>query len=162
MIKKLAVLLRVKNLQQCGGWISLIGSTHLVDFVEHDDWVGDFDVFQSLHQLAGHSSDIGPSMAFDFGLISHAAQAKAVKLAPERIGNGTTDAGFAHPWGPTSNSIDPSTVPLNEPTARNSIMRLFDVIESVVVCVQRLARLNKIEIIPRKKTPQGTEVIQSR
>jgi hypothetical protein len=38
-------------------------------------------------------------MAFDFGLISHAAQAKAVKLAPERIGNGTTDAGFAHPWG---------------------------------------------------------------
>ena len=100
MVEEIGVLLGVEHFQQRRGRVALITGADLVDFVEHDDRVGRADLLQRLHELARHRADVGAAMALDLGFVAHAADREAIELAPQRVGNGFADRGFADPGRP--------------------------------------------------------------
>ena len=83
MVEKADVLLGVEGLQQRRRRVALMAVAELVDLVEHDHRIHHLDFFQCLDQLAGQGADVSASMAFDLGLVTHAADAEAIEAAPE-------------------------------------------------------------------------------
>ncbi len=49
------------------------GAANLIDFVQKEDWVGDAALGHTLDDTTRHGTDIGTSMASDFGFIGDAA-----------------------------------------------------------------------------------------
>ena len=98
VIEKVLVLLRVEYFQKRGSRVALKRLAQLVDFIKHDHRVAGAGFFQRLDQFAGHGADVGTAMPLDFRFVAHAAQAEAVELAIQGIGDGLANAGFADPW----------------------------------------------------------------
>mmetsp|Transcript_13182 Transcript_13182/g.22349 ORF Transcript_13182/g.22349 Transcript_13182/m.22349 type:complete len:435 (-) Transcript_13182:492-1796(-) len=100
VVGELVVLLGVEDLQQHASRVSLLTPlAQLVDLVNQDDWVFDLDLLEGANDLAGDSSEVGPSEALERGSVSVAAQGDAVELAAERLGDGLTDGSFAYSGG---------------------------------------------------------------
>ena len=74
MISKTVILLRVKSLQKGAGRISVKGLRQLIHLIQHHHRIGDAAPLYSLHDPAGHGSDIGASVAAYLRLIPDSAQ----------------------------------------------------------------------------------------
>src|SRR2546423_11271131 len=95
MIRKIAVLLRVEDLEQRRRWVAAPIGSHLVDLVEHEDRVARAGHFHLLENPARHGADVGPAMSADLGLVVDAAEREADELAPQRPRNRLAEAGLA-------------------------------------------------------------------
>ncbi len=74
MVVECTVLFRVEHLEQGRGGIAAKVSAHLVDFVEHEDWILRPGLAQVLDDLARHGTDVGAAVAADLRLVAHPAQ----------------------------------------------------------------------------------------
>ncbi len=153
VVQKLRVLFRVQHLQQGRGGVALEGRTDLVDFVEHDHRVGHFHILQRLHKLARHGADIGPAMPLDLRFIAHATEAETVEFAPQCICHGAPDAGFADPGRPDQQQNGPADLPFECPHGKELEYAPLDVVQPVVVCIQRLPRVGELKIVRRGDAP---------
>src|SRR5258708_36138256 len=61
-----------------------IGS-HLVDLIEHEQWVRSLRLAHRLDDLAGHRADVSAPVAADLSLVSHPAKRYAHELAAGRF-----------------------------------------------------------------------------
>src|SRR5258708_34909830 len=73
----------------------------LVHLVEEEEWVRRLRLLHALDHLAGHRADIGPAVAANLRLVTHAAQRHTHEIAAGRPRNRLTerrlaDAGRAH------------------------------------------------------------------
>ena len=73
MVGKLVILLRIKHLKQCTGWIATEITAHFVDFIKQEQWVFYTRFCHVLQDFARHRADIGTAVAADFAFITHAA-----------------------------------------------------------------------------------------
>src|SRR5438132_8612902 len=100
MIRKIAVLLRVEDLEQRRRWVAAPIGSHLVDLVEHEDRVSRAGNFHLLENPARHGADVGPAMTADLGLVVDAAKREPDELAPQRSRNRLAEAGLANAGRP--------------------------------------------------------------
>jgi hypothetical protein len=147
MVKKLAVLLRIEHLEQGRGGVALVGRTDLVDLVEHDQRVLDLDFLDRLDELAGHGADVGPTVPLDLGLVAHAAEAEAVELASQCVGDRAADRGFADPGRAHQQQDRPGDGLLQRADGEELDDAVLDVLEAVVVAVEDAPRLAEIELV---------------
>src|SRR5438445_12898503 len=95
MIRRIAVLLRVEDLEQRRRWVAAPIGSHLVDLVEHEDRVARAGHFHLLENPARHGADVGPAMSTDLGLVVDATEREPDELAPQRPRNRLAEAGLA-------------------------------------------------------------------
>mmetsp|Transcript_1290 Transcript_1290/g.2587 ORF Transcript_1290/g.2587 Transcript_1290/m.2587 type:complete len:244 (-) Transcript_1290:1420-2151(-) len=81
------VLLRIQHLEHCRSRVAPEILTHLVDFIEQDQWVRSLRLLQRLDDLAGHRADVGAAVAADLGLVADTTQGDPDELAPRGLGH---------------------------------------------------------------------------
>ncbi len=96
MILELGVLFGVQHFQQGRSRIAAEVLSQLVDLVQQEQRVRRAGLFQVGDDLARQRADIGPAVAADLRLVTHAAQRLAHKFAPRRLGDRTAQRGLAH------------------------------------------------------------------
>ncbi len=74
MIDERTVLFRVQHLKHGRGRITTEILAHFVDFIEQNQRIGGFRLFQRLNDLTGHRPDISAPVTTDFAFVAHAAQ----------------------------------------------------------------------------------------
>ena len=154
MIEKIGVLLGIEHFQQRRSRIALETGADLVDFVEHDDRVGRLHFFQGLHELARHRADVGAAVALDFGLVAHAADRKAVELAPERLGNGFADRGLADAGRPDQQQDRTRHFAAHGAHREKFDDAILHVVQAVVVAVENLTRVFEVDLVLRVHAPR--------
>ena len=161
MVQKFAVLLRIQHFQQRRGRVALVGSTHLVYFIQHDHRVGNIHVLECLDQFARHGTNVSASMALDLRLVPHTAQAEAVKLAPQGIGDRATDTGLTDPGWTHQQQYRAVDTALEVAHCKKFNNSLFDVLKPVMVVVKLLPGVGQIKIVIGKDTPgDGTDPVE--
>ena len=90
------ILFGIEHFEQRRRGIAAEVHRHFVDFVEHEDRVLGAGLFHHLDDLAGQGADVGAAMAADFGLIAHAAERHADKLAAGGFGDRHSERSLAH------------------------------------------------------------------
>ena len=158
MVAERTILLRIQHLQKCGRRITTKISSHLVDFIKQEHGVHATTRLHTVNNTARHRADIGTAMAADFGLVTHAAQRYARKFALNRLGNTACQARLAHARG-TNKTEDRATCALRQRTHRKIFQNaLLNLLQSIMVCIQRILRLFQIKIILGELTPgQGQQ-----
>ncbi len=96
VIAEAEVLLRIERLQQRRRRIAAKVASYLVDFVEHENRIVGFRAADALHDLPRQRANVGAAMSADFGLVVHAAQRQAHKLAAQGAGNRLAQRSLAH------------------------------------------------------------------
>jgi hypothetical protein len=119
--------------------IALEAGADLVDFVEHDDRVGRPHFLQRLHELARHGADVGAAMAFDLGLVAHAADREAVELAPQRLGDRLADRGFADAGRANQQQDRTGHFAAHGANGEEFDDAFLYIVEAIVVAIQNLA-----------------------
>ena len=132
------VLFAVQHLQQRRGRIAVRVARQFVDLVQKDQRVADAGARHSGNNAAGHSADIGFSVAADVGLVANAAQRDAhvfaIHGAGDRSGNGSfADAGRADQTQNLAAEIGADLLCGN--VFHNAFFHLF---QTVVILVQNL------------------------
>ena len=94
---KRRVLLGIEHLEQRRGRIAAPVGAELVDLVEQEQRVRRLRLLHALDDLAGHRADIGPAMAADLGLVTHAAQRHAHEVAAGGARHRLAERGLADP-----------------------------------------------------------------
>ena len=77
VVVKRVVLLGIQDFKKRTRGVTLNAHAELVDFIEHQHWVGRARLFDLLQNAAWHGSDVGFAVAADFGLVAHSAQRHA-------------------------------------------------------------------------------------
>src|ERR1044071_4798225 len=75
------VLLGVKDLKQCRGWIAAKIHTHLVDFIQQEHRILRSCFLHHLDNLSRESSDVSAAMTPDFSFIADTTQRQPDKFA---------------------------------------------------------------------------------
>src|SRR5205823_5027893 len=142
----------------------------LVDLVQQDDRVHRSGVAQRAHQPARQGADVGAAVTADLGLVSHAAQRHANELAVERAGDRLAHRGLTRSGRPDQRQDRAGALvlrdsPLLAQLAHGQVLDdpLLDVLESGVVAVQDLARVDGIKALLRALPPRhGEKPVQVR
>src|SRR3546814_16460814 len=87
MVLELAILFGVENLEQRRGRIASEILAELVDLVEQEQRVHRAGLFEVRHDLARPRANVSAAVAAAFGLVAHAAERLANKLAPGLLGD---------------------------------------------------------------------------
>ncbi len=95
MITEGVILLRIQDLQQCGGRIAAKIGAHFVDLIEHENRIVRSRLFDALDNATGQSADIGAPVAANFRFVAHSTEGHAHKITPERTSDGSSQGGFA-------------------------------------------------------------------
>src|SRR5690606_22350986 len=167
VIAELMILFRVKHFEQGTGRVAPEVSSQLVDFVQHNHRVDGLDTAQGLDETARHRTDVGAPEAANFGLVAHATQTHADKFAAHRAGNRRAERGLTNTGRANKAQDGPLTFTayivllrvfltaflraLGTQLAHRQIFQnaLFDVLQTVMIFVQDLARIGNIQMIFR-------------
>src|SRR5215467_5567658 len=95
MVVEGRVLLRIEHFQEGRRGIAAEVRTELVDLVEQEERVRRLHLLHALDDLARQRAYIGPAMAADLGLVTHAAQRHAHEVAAGRLGDRLAQRGLA-------------------------------------------------------------------
>src|SRR5207244_3027562 len=82
------ILLGIEDFKQCRRRVTAEIHRHLVDFIQHENRVLGARLLHHLDNLPGQGTDVGASVAADFGFVSHPAQGHANELASGSLGDG--------------------------------------------------------------------------
>ncbi len=154
MIEEIDVLLGIEHFQQRRSRIALIGSTDLVDLVEHDHRIGHAAFLDRLNELARHGADIGTSVALDFGLVAHAAEGETVEFSSQGIGDGSADGSLADAGRAHQQKNGTGNFALERTYGKELDDAFLDVVETIVIVVEDLARTRQIELVFGKLAPR--------
>ena len=143
----MAVLLRVKHLQQCRRRISLKVLSEFVDFVEYKHRIRTFALDQALNDTPRHSTDISATMTTNFSLIMQSAKRYSHIFTSESIGNRFSERCFTH----TRRSIEAKYGSLHV-TAQFQHCKLlkdavFHLFKSIMVFIELSFHLFEVEIV---------------
>ena len=145
VIRKCIVLLRIEHFQKGTRRIAVVGGGELVDLVEYHDRVRNTALRDPIHDPAGHSPDIGPSVSPDIRLIPHTAEAHPDILSIQRLRDSLTDACLAGP-GRSDEQEDRSGLHAFQIHDRDLLQDpLFDLVKAVVRLIQNLFSFIKID-----------------
>src|SRR5690606_16516365 len=135
------VLLGIEHLEQGRGGVAAEVVAELVDLVEHEDGADGPRLLHPLDDLARKRADTGAPVATDRRLVVHAAEADAVKLPPQRVGDAAPERRLADARRPEKTEDGPFLVLLE--LADREVLQdaLFDLLETVVVGVEHLPDL---------------------
>src|SRR6185503_12615119 len=84
VVAKSIVLLRIQNFQKRGRRVATKIRSHLINLIEHDQWIVCTRLLQRLDDAAGHRADVSPAMATDLSLVVHASQTESHELSAQR------------------------------------------------------------------------------
>ena len=73
IIAERVVLLRIKHLEHCRGWIAMNPGAKLVDFVQHHHTIARSRLADRLNDIARQRPDISAAVAADLGFVMNAA-----------------------------------------------------------------------------------------
>ncbi|OQA06931.1 MAG: hypothetical protein BWY66_01613 [bacterium ADurb.Bin374] len=147
------VLLGVEHLEQRRARIAAEIHSHLVDFVEQDDGIPGARVAQGLDDSAGKGADVGASVAADLGLVAHAAERDAGKLAVQGARDRASKRGLADAGG--ANQAQDGTLDRLFQFAYREIFNdpFLDLFQAEVVFVEYVLALFDIDAILRLLGP---------
>ena len=94
------IQLGIEDFHQRGRRIAAEVRGHLVHFIENEDGVDGAGLLHHLDDLAGQGADVGAAMAANFGLVAHAAERDADKLAAGGVADGHGQRSLADAWRP--------------------------------------------------------------
>ena len=94
MIPEMAVLVRIKNLQQRRRRIAAVVRRHLVNLIQKDQRIFHSRLPQCSGDSSRHSSDVRTPVAADFRFITNAAQCNPHVRPPERTGDRPCNGGL--------------------------------------------------------------------
>jgi hypothetical protein len=164
MVAERVVLGGVQHLEQRGGGIPAPVGADLVDLVEQDHRVHRPGVAQCTHEPARQCADIGAAVAADLGFVAHTAERHAHELAIERAGDRLADRRLAGPWRPDQRQDRAGALVLGNAAflpqlAHRQVLDdpLLDVVESGMVVVQDLARVDGVEPLLGALPPRHCE-----
>ena len=86
-------------------------------------------------------------MPADFSFVADSAQAHARELATERICNRLAEAGFTHTWRAKKAKDRPSALRIQFSNSKIFDQSAFDFFEPVMIAIEDLLSLVKIEIV---------------
>ena len=147
VITKGRVLLRVEDLQERGRRIAPEVGPHLIDFIEHDDWIARLRPADALNDATGHGTDIGASMTADLRLIMHPAEGHPHEFSFQGRGNGVSERGLPH--SRRANKTEDRALHVALELAHRQIFEdaLLDLLEVVMVRIQHLPGPGQVHIV---------------
>src|SRR5262249_35098807 len=98
VISESNILLRIKNLQQCGRGISTEIRTDLVDFIHHENRIVRTGLMDALNHASGHGADVRPPVTANLCFIVNAAQTHSHKLPAQGSRDGFAERCLADTW----------------------------------------------------------------
>ena len=161
IILKGAVLLRVQHLQQCAGGVALVVARQLVDLVQQDHGVCALGGDHGADDASGHCADVGAAVSADLRLVMYAAQTHAGKFAPHAVCDRVRNARFAHARRSDQAEDLPLDVIVQLAHRQNFQDALLDLLHTVMLLIQHLARVRLVQIILGRGVPrQGQAGVQ--
>ena len=157
MIVEGVVLLGVEDLEQSGGGIAPEVISELVDFIEHEDGVGAPGLLQTLNDASGKRADVGAAVSADFRLVADAAEGHADKLAAHGFGDGLAEGGLADSRRSDETDDRGLAVVLELEDGKEFQNALLDVLETVVVAVEKPGGLADVETVLCEIVPRDGE-----
>ena len=157
VVHKCGVLFRIKHLEHCRRGIAAEILTHLVDFIEQDQRVVGFRLFQRLNDLTGHGADIGPAVTADLGFVTHTTKADANEFAPRGFGNGFTKRRFTHTR--RADKAHDRAFQLGRPLLHGKIFHdaFFNLFKAIVIIVEHLLCFDQVLFGARFDVPRDRQ-----
>ena len=154
IVAERAVLLTVERFQQRRARIAAVVGAELVDLVEHHERVHAAALDNTADNAPRHRAYIRFAVAAYLGLIMHAAERHAAELAVCGAGNAHGYAGLAR-----SRRADEAQKPalyLRGKLLDREVLKhtLLDLVQTVMLIVQQLARLRDVDALLRGFSPR--------
>jgi len=96
MVAERVVLRRIQDFQEGGGRIPAKVPTHLIDLVQHENWIVHARTAHGLNDASRQRTDVSPPVPAQFGLIVHTPQAESLESPPHGPRDRLTEAGLAY------------------------------------------------------------------
>src|SRR5258705_7318190 len=154
MILKRRVWRRVKHLEQSRRRVALKTGVELIYLIEHEHGIVRPRLADSLNNISRQRPDIGAPMATDIGLVMNAAQALADKLAIHRASDTLTERGFSHARRSYETQNRALALGLQLAHGEKFNDSFLDLVETVVILVEDLARLLQIDPLFARDAPR--------
>ncbi len=170
VVAERVVLRRVEHLEQRGRRVAAPVGADLVDLVQEDDRVHRPRVPQRAHQPARQRTDVGAPVPADLRLVADAAERHPDELAVERARDRLADRGLARAGRPDQREDRAGALVLLDPAllaqlADREVLddAVLDVLQPVVVGVEDLTRVLRVEALLRRLAPRhGEEPVEVR
>src|SRR5262249_29526937 len=135
----------IQHLEKGGGGIAPEVHAELVDLVQHEHGVLRLRAPQPLDDLTRQSADVGPPMAADLRLVSHASERGSMELASKRPRDGSSERGLAHAG--RADEAEDRVLALRAHALHREILEdtVLDLLEAPVILVEHAARLGQVE-----------------
>ena len=140
MVSEIDILFWIKDFQQCGRRVALIGLAKLVDFVQHDDGIAAAADLHGFDDLSGQGADVGAAMAFDLRLVPHAAEGETEEFPSDRLRDAVSKRGLSDSGRADEADDGAVDFAFELGDADEFENPFFDVFEAVVVAVEDAAR----------------------
>ncbi len=147
MVAELLVLLGVEHLQHRARRVAAEVRAHLVDLVDHHHRVVRAGVAERPDDRARHRADVGAPVAADLGLVAHAAHRDALELASHRAGDRLAERRLADPRRADEAQDRRARVRLQLAHGQELEDALLDLVDVVVVAVERLTGFLEVEVV---------------
>src|SRR5687768_10118602 len=85
----------IEHLEHCARRVAAPVRPHLVDLVDHEDWVLRLSVAARAHDRPRHGADVRAPMTANLGLVADAADRDAHELTSERACDRLAERGLA-------------------------------------------------------------------
>ena len=154
VVAELLVLRRIENLHQRRRRVAAKVPAELVDFVEHEDRIGDPGTAHALQDAARHGADVGAAVAAQLGFVVQAAEAHALELAAHGPGDGLAERSLADPGRADEAEDGGLGVGIELHDGEGLQNPLLDVLQPVVVLVEHLAGVVEVQLILRAFAPR--------
>ena len=138
MVVEGRVLLGIEHLEQRRRRIAAEIRAELVDLVEQEQRVRRLRLLHALQDLARQRADIGPAMAADLGLVTHAAQRHAHEVAARRLGDRLAERRLAD--ARRADQAEDRTLHLVDALLDREVLEdaLLDLLQAVMVGVENV------------------------
>src|SRR3990172_9009692 len=154
MVLKGRILSGIEDLQQSGGWVAMKTRAELVDFIQHEDGVSAAGLSDSLNNITGQCPDVGTPMTANIRLIVDPAKTLAHELTIHRPSDTLPEGGLS--YSRRTDQAQDRALPLRHELANGEKLNdaLFYFFKTVVVSVQNLARLRKVNFFFGENAPR--------
>src|SRR5262249_30897382 len=141
------ILRRIEHFEQRARRVATKIRADLVDLIEHENRIACAAAAQLLNDPARHRADVRAAMSADFRFIAHPTQTNPHKLAAERVGDRLAEAGLTNAWWPEKGKDRAVSLRIKFSYGQIFDQPLLDLFKIVVIAIEDLLRLIKIEIV---------------
>ena len=152
-----SILFRVEHFEEGRGGVSLAVGTHLIYFIQNKYRIGGTCLYQILDNPSRHGTDICLAVTANLGFIMHATQRHTDILTLQGSRNGTSQRGFSHTRRAIQTDDGGFHIALQLQYGKMFQNTFFHLLQTIMVFVQCLFRIGKVQIIRSVNAPRQTK-----